>query len=63
MGGNINDRPNAIRKKAVLVTAPCIDLTAMLPDYRIDPRRTTADATDELARRFEDCIRRYEDGT
>jgi hypothetical protein len=63
MGGNISDRPNAIRKKAFLVTAPCLDLTARMPDYHVDPRRTTADVTDELARAFEDCIRRYEDGT
>lgn len=63
MGGNITNRPNVIRKKAVLVPGPCLDLTARLPDYRRDARKAVLDATDELARRFTDCIKEYHDET
>lgn len=59
MGGNISNRPNDIRKKAVLVPGPCLDLTARLPDYCKDSRLAVREATDELARRFEDCIKEY----
>jgi hypothetical protein len=60
MGGNITNRPNIIRKKAVLVPGTCIDLTASLPDYLKDPKTTARALTDELARRFTDCIKVYQ---
>jgi hypothetical protein len=56
MGGNITTRPNVIRKRAVLIAAPCLNLTDRLPDYQRDARSATRDAVDELARRFTDCI-------
>lgn len=63
MGGNITNRSNAIRKKAVLVPAPCLDLTERLADYRKNPKQTVRETTDELTRRFKDCIRRYNNET
>ena len=59
MGGNITNRPNQIRKRAFLVPAPCLDLAQRLTDYRKNPKQAARDATDELAKRFEDCIERY----
>lgn len=63
MGGNITNRSNAIRKKAILVPAPCLDLTERLADYRKNSKQTVSDTTDELTRRFKECIRRYKDET
>ncbi len=59
MGGNITDRPNDIRKKAVIVPGNCLDLTGRLPDYRKNPKRIARETTDALARAFENCIRTY----
>jgi len=59
MGGNINNRPNVIRKKAVIVPDSCLNLTERLPDYRKSPKETACEITDELARKFETCIKRY----
>lgn len=63
MGGNITNRPNVIRKKAVMVPAPCLDLSALLPSYRHDSRQATREATEELDKRFKDCIEEYLHGT
>lgn len=60
MGGNISNRPNNLRKKAVIVPGPCLDLTEMLPSFRAKPRQAVRDATNGLARRFTDCIQRYQ---
>lgn len=59
MGGNITTRPNKIRKKAVIVPGDCLDLTERLPDYHKNPKQTARETTDELARRFENCIKEY----
>ncbi len=59
MGGDITTRPNAIRKKAVLVPGSLIDLSARLPAYRQNARRAAREATDELAQSFENCIEEY----
>ncbi len=59
LGGNISTRPNAIRKHAVLVTAPCLDLTDLLPAYHQDARTTVQNATDELSRKYEESIKEY----
>jgi hypothetical protein len=59
MGGNITNRPNRIRKKAILVPGRCLNLTEHLPDYRINARQTTVMMTEELARRFQECIKEY----
>ena len=62
MGGNITNRPNMIRKKAVIVPGPCLDLTERLPAYRADSRQTVQAVTDELAQRFRNCIGVYHNG-
>lgn len=59
MGGNITTRPNAIRKRAVLVPGPAIDLSARLPAYRQNARQAAREVTCELARSFENCIEEY----
>lgn len=63
MGGNITNRPNVIRKRAVIIPAPCLDMTDRLPDYRKDSRQATREATEELNRSFKDCIEEYLHGT
>jgi hypothetical protein len=62
MGGNISNRPNNIRKRAVLVPGPCVDLTARLPEYRVSAKKAAREAADELAGIFENCIEEYLDG-
>ncbi len=62
MGGNITNRPNRIRKNAVLVPGTCLNLTEQLQAYRTNARATTARMTDELAHRFEECIKEYRHG-
>lgn len=59
MGGNFTNRPNAMRKKAVIVPATILDLTARLPDYRKDAKQAINDATDELSQKYIDCIKEY----
>ncbi len=59
MGGNITTRPNVIRKKAVLVPGNPMDLSARLSEYRRNPKHAAQEATDELARSFENCIKEY----
>jgi len=60
MGGNITNRPNVIRKNAVIVPGVCLNLTERLSEYHKNPRRTVCETTDELARRFENCIKVYQ---
>ena len=59
MGGNITNRPNNIRKKAYVVPGEILNLSALLPQYRSNPKQTTRLATESLAKRFVDCIERY----
>ena len=59
MGGNISNRPNNIRKKAVIVPGECLNLTAWMPQYRENPKKAARLATETLAKKFEDCIERY----
>jgi hypothetical protein len=61
-GGNITNRPNRIRKRAVLVPGVCLNLSEQMPAYRQDVRQTTDMMTCELARRFEECIKEYRNG-
>jgi hypothetical protein len=58
-GGTIANRPTSIRKHAVLIPAPGLDLTAHLPDYRKNAKQTVLEMTDELGRQFIDCIKEY----
>ena len=62
MGGNITNRPNTVRKHAVIVAGSVMDLTEHLPAYRAQPRKTVQTLTDELAGNFEDCIEVYHNG-
>ncbi|NLI19972.1 MAG: hypothetical protein GX418_00255 [Clostridiales bacterium] len=62
MGGNITNRPNVIRKKAVIVPGDCIELTERLPEYRADSRQTVQTVTDELAQALRNCIGVYHNG-
>jgi hypothetical protein len=55
-GGNITNRPNVIRKKAVLIPAPCLDLSAHLAAYHENARQTVQDMTEELRQRFLSCM-------
>ena len=58
MAGNVSNRPNSIRKRAVVVPGERINLTALLPDYRINPKKTARLATETLATNFRNCIER-----
>ncbi|MFH1880646.1 MAG: hypothetical protein ABIK64_07615, partial [Bacillota bacterium] len=62
MGGNITNRPNAIRKNAVIVPGEAMDLTANLPAYHANARQTVQALTGELAGKFTDCIEVYHNG-
>ncbi len=62
MGGNITNRPNTLRKRAVIVPGEPMDLTDMLPDYQKNARQTVQTLTDALAKRFTDCIEVYHNG-
>jgi hypothetical protein len=59
MGGNITNRPNNIRKNAVLIPAPGLDLTEHLPEYRKNTRQTVCTVTEDLGNQFMDCIKEY----
>jgi hypothetical protein len=63
MGGNITTRPNNLRKTAILLPGPVLDLQERLPEYLQDARSATRDATSELGLRFEQCIKEYEHET
>jgi hypothetical protein len=62
MGGNITNRPNNIRKKAVIVPGGLIDLTDRLPEYRLNARQTVQTLTEELMKKFTDCIEVFQHG-
>lgn len=58
MAGNVSNRPNNIRKKAYIIPGECINLTELLPDYRVHPKKTVKIATEALATNFIRCIER-----
>lgn len=62
MGGNITNRPNSVRKHAVIVLGEVMDLTEHLPAYRADSRKTVQALTGTLKKNFEDCIEVYRNG-
>lgn len=62
MGGNITNRPNNIRKQAVLVPGGLIDLTDKLPEYRINAKQTVQALTERLSAEFLNCIEVYRNG-
>jgi hypothetical protein len=61
-GGDISDRPNALRKRAVLVVAPPLDLGARFDDYRRDRKAAIEGAMSDLNCAFISCIEEYLDG-
>ncbi len=63
MGGNITNRPNNIRKRAVIVPGESLNLTALMPEYHKHPKQTARAATETLATNLERCIERYYHGT
>ena len=58
MAGNVSNRPNNIRKKAYIIPGERINLTELLPDYRVHPKKTVKIATEALATNFIRCIER-----
>lgn len=58
MAGNVSNRPNHIRKKAYIIPGERINLTELLPDYRVHPKKTVKVATEALATNFIRCIER-----
>ena len=59
MGGNISDRPNIIRKKAVILPGRLLDLSERLESYHQDSKKAAQEATAELGNHFTDCIKEY----
>ncbi len=58
MAGNVSNRPNHIRKKAYIIPGERINLTELLPDYRVHPKKTVKIASEALATNFMRCIER-----
>jgi hypothetical protein len=59
VGGDISHRPEPLRKRAIVIAAPPIDVGARLPDYRRDRKAAVGAVTEEIARAFRDCTREY----
>jgi hypothetical protein len=59
VGGDISHRPNILRKRAVLVVAPPIDMSARYAEYRTDRKAAVDSATSELERAYNHCIQEY----
>lgn len=61
-GGDIRDRPNFMRKKAVIIPGEIIDITSRLSDYQLDRKKAVANATASLKNIFIDCINTFSKG-
>lgn len=59
VGGDISDRPELLRKRAVVIAAEPIDVGARLSDYRRDRKAAVGAATAEIAKAFYRCIQDY----
>jgi hypothetical protein len=59
VGGDISDRPEVLRKRAVVLAAEPIDVGARLSDYRRDRKAAVEAATAEIAKAFHGCIQEY----
>jgi hypothetical protein len=62
VGGDISDRPDLLRKRAVVIAAEPIDIGARLADYRRDRKAAVNAVTAEIARAYEGCIQGYLSG-
>ena len=58
-GGNITNRNNTLRRKAIILTGNPIDVTARLPEKDTDWKKAAAEATLELGEAFRQCIHTY----
>ena len=55
-GGDISNRPNVLRKRAVVIAAEPIDVGGRLSDYRRNRKAAVEGVTAELARAYHACI-------
>lgn len=62
VGGDISDRPNLLRKRAVVMAAEPIDVSARLPDYRRNRKAAVEAVTAAIAGAYEGCIQGYLNG-
>jgi hypothetical protein len=58
-GGDFSHRPNILRKRAVLIVAPPLDMGARYAEYRKDRKAAVDSATGELERAYNRCIEEY----
>lgn len=59
VGGDISNRPNLLRKRAVVIAAEPIDVGARLSDYRRDRKAAVEAVTARIARAYDGCIQEY----
>lgn len=59
VGGDISDRPEILRKRAVVIAAEPIDVGARLSDYRQDRKAAIKAVTAEIAKAYFACIQDY----
>ena len=62
MGGNFSNRSNVMRKKAVILPGPELDISARLAGYNTDWKEAVKTATADLAQSYLKCIKEYLDG-
>lgn len=58
-GGNITGRPNLLRKRAVIVVAPPLDIGSRYADYRTNRKAALDDASRDLEAAYLACIEEY----
>ena len=63
VGGDISDRPDPLRKRAVVIAADPIDVGALLPDYRHNRKAAVEAVTARIAAAYEGCIQAYLSGS
>jgi hypothetical protein len=59
VGGDISRRPEILRKRAIVLAAEPIDVSARLSDHRRDRKAAVTAVTAEIAKAFKGCIREY----
>lgn len=61
-GGNFSNRSNIMRKKAVIIPGPALDISARLKDYHANWKETVKTATADLAQSYLQCAKEYLNG-
>ncbi len=61
-GGNFSNRSNVMRKKAIIIPGPGLDISARLADYQTDWKEAVRTATAALAQSYLQCVKEYLDG-